>query len=593
MSLSRTLRAGALSLVLMLAGVGQALAQYGPPITGLGDDGARHSVATNNRGQVKVVCISGCSGGGGGGSAAAFNVTGNTSLAVTTSSARVALPSADTTVLIRNPGAVSVFVRFGGSSVTAATTDFEIPAGWAFAFNADVNTYVAAITGSGSATLSVSTGTGIPALVASSSGGGGGSTNLTGVNGVAPSVGTGTQDSGTIRVVLATDQAQPTNAFKSSQSGTWTVQPGNTANTTPWLITGSGTAGTPATGVVTVQGATSMTALKVDGSAVTQPVSAASLPLPTGAATSAKQAAPGTAGTPSTDVLTVQGATSMTALKVDGSGVTQPVSGTVTASNTAGTAADNAAVSGNPVSVACIYESTLTTYVAGNNARCHTGTKGSMHVELWGSDSTTKVNVTATMTDGFTATANGLSVIAYPLVFNGSTYDRTRVVANATDSSGTGIQAAGILAQLDDTSPNTVTENQFGNLRMSPNRALLTKPFASDAETWSYAAAASGIVNTTTAVTMKAAAGAGLRIYTTACQVSADALGAATEVAIRDGAAGTVLWRVKIGTGGLSLTNIDFPVPLRGTANTLEEVVTLTATTTGGVYVNCQGYAAP
>ena len=47
-----------------------------------------------------------------------------------------------------------------------------------------------------------------------------------------------------------------------TQSGTWTVQPGNTANTTAW---------------------------KVDGSAVTQPVSAASLPLPTGASTLAEQ----------------------------------------------------------------------------------------------------------------------------------------------------------------------------------------------------------------------------------------------------------------------------------------------------------------
>lgn len=58
-------------------------------------------------------------------------------------------------------------------------------------------------------------------------------------------------------------------------------------------------------------------------------ISAASLPLPTGAATAAKQPALGTAGTASTDVLTVQGIASMTALKVDGSGVTQPVSGTV------------------------------------------------------------------------------------------------------------------------------------------------------------------------------------------------------------------------------------------------------------------------
>jgi hypothetical protein len=39
----------------------------------------------------------------------------------------------------------------------------------------------------------------------------------------------------------------------------------------------------------------------------------------------------GTAGSPTTNVLTVQGITSMTPLKVDGSGVTQPVSGTVTA----------------------------------------------------------------------------------------------------------------------------------------------------------------------------------------------------------------------------------------------------------------------
>ena len=58
-------------------------------------------------------------------------------------------------------------------------------------------------------------------------------------------------------------------------------------------------------------------------------VSAASLPLPAGASTAAKQPALGTAGTASTDVLTVQGIAAMTALKVDGSGVTQPVSGTV------------------------------------------------------------------------------------------------------------------------------------------------------------------------------------------------------------------------------------------------------------------------
>jgi hypothetical protein len=110
---------------------------------------------------------------------------------------------------------------------------------------------------------------------------------------------------------------------------------------------------------------------------------------------------------------------------------------------------------------------------------------------------------------------------------------------------------------------------------------------------WTYAAAASGIVNTTTAVTFKTAAGAGLRNYITGIQITADALGAATELAIRDGAAGAVLWRIKINTAGLLQgIDIEFKTPLRGTANTLLEVVTLTASVTGAVYFNAQGFAA-
>lgn len=76
-------------------------------------------------------------------------------------------------------------------------------------------------------------------------------------------------------------------AVQAAQSGTWTVQPGNTANTTAW---------------------------KVDGSAVTQPVSAASLPLPTGASTSALQGG----GLPV--ALGAGGG-----LKIDGSGTAIPV----------------------------------------------------------------------------------------------------------------------------------------------------------------------------------------------------------------------------------------------------------------------------
>jgi len=72
--------------------------------------------------------------------------------------------------------------------------------------------------------------------------------------------------------------------------------------------------------------ASDQTAVPITDNSGSITVDASSLPLPTGASTSAKQPALGTAGTASSDVLTVQGIASMTALKTDGSAVTQPVS---------------------------------------------------------------------------------------------------------------------------------------------------------------------------------------------------------------------------------------------------------------------------
>lgn len=98
----------------------------------------------------------------------------------------------------------------------------------------------------------------------------------------APSVGSKTS-ANSIPVVIASDQAAVTvsGTITANQGGTWTVQPGNTANTTPWLTTISQGGNSAAVSAAN--------ALKVDGSAVTQPISAASLPLPTGAATLSEQ----------------------------------------------------------------------------------------------------------------------------------------------------------------------------------------------------------------------------------------------------------------------------------------------------------------
>lgn len=143
--------------------------------------------------------------------------------------------------------------------------------------------------------------------------------NLSKVGGLPTSLGQKVMAS-SIPVTLSSNQSSIpvsgtiSGTVSATQSGTWTVQPGNTANTTAWKVDGSAVT-QPISGAVTANAGTG-----------TFLVSAASLPLPSGASTAAKQPAIGTAGTPSADVITVQGATSMTAFKVDGSAVTQPVS---------------------------------------------------------------------------------------------------------------------------------------------------------------------------------------------------------------------------------------------------------------------------
>ena len=119
---------------------------------------------------------------------------------------------------------------------------------------------------------------------------------------------------------------------------------------------------------------------------------------------------------------------------------------------------------------------------------------------------------------------------------------------------------------------------------------LVTYPWANPNQNWSYAAPAGGLV-TTTAVTIKAAAGAGIRNYITDIQVVNSHATVSTELIINDGAAGTVLWRgwLQAAGGGYS---IHFNTPLRGTANTLIEIDEITATGTTGVLFDAQGFTA-
>lgn len=162
------------------------------------------------------------------------------------------------------------------------------------------------------------------------------------------------------------------------------------------------------------------------------------------------------------------------------------------------------------------------------------------------------------------------------------------------------------------TSSTTATTNGFQNILLAGNAsptavtngqavrqlgtllgAGIVKNFSLPEGDWSYAAASGGITNTTTAVTFKTAVASNVNYVTGISYCTNGALGAATELAIRDGAAGTVIWRTAITTSGLAGgESIVFPTPLKSTAGNLLEVVTLTASITGAVYFNAQGYTA-
>ena len=162
----------------------------------------------------------------------------------------------------------------------------------------------------------------------------------------------------------------------------------------------------------------------------------------------------------------IMGSDGTTARKIatDSSGNVQVESASGSSLTVGGPAADDAAASGNPVPVGGIYNSTLPTYTALDRTQAQFGSRGSLNVTLYGFNSTSPIDEAAMNADGTSALQHGLYVQNVGRLWNGSTLDRTRSVINATDSTGTGIAAAGILAQCDETSPTATTENQFGNV---------------------------------------------------------------------------------------------------------------------------------
>lgn len=199
-----------------------------------------------------------------------------------------------------------------------------------------------------------------------------------------------------------------------------------------------------------------------------------------------------------------------TGLFVNGSGYLLTASGGTGASanQVQGTAADNAAAVGNPVRTGHVYNTAAPTYANGDIADFQSDVNGNSKVTSGtatgatvpgtayyqgvqsSAGNLTGVAAIGAQTDG--ATGNSAPPAGL-MTFNGSTFDRTRSAANATNSTGTGIMAAAAIAQLDDTSPTAITENQFGNVRMSADRSLLVTSRATTPTQTSVAGSASSV----------------------------------------------------------------------------------------------------
>jgi hypothetical protein len=251
------------------------------------------------------------------------------------------------------------------------------------------------------------------------------------------------------------------------------------------------------------------------------------------------------------------------------------VSGTITASNTSGTAAHDAAVSGNPVRI---------------GGRARTSNVGTV-----ASDDTTDLITTlvgALINKPFSipeldfyasAPSGGLLNTTTPLVIKEAPsaglrnyYTGINVISEALGTATElELRDTDVTASSQTIASNTLTTSANHNLSIGDSIQIT-------------ASTVTGLTAGTTVYVLTVPAANTLTFSATR--------GGGTLTISGTGVTATlhrVLWRMKISTSGLSVGDIEFPSPLRGSPATAQSIQTLTASTTGAVYFNAVGYVAP
>lgn len=323
---------------------------------------------------------------------------------------------------------------------------------------------------------------------------------------------------------------------------------------------------------------------------------------------------------------------------VDGSAVTQPVSGTVsvtgvsTAANqttansslssidtkltdgtqkviAAGDVASAATDSGNPVKVGGVYRATPSTLTDGQRGDLTTDTRQNLKITLMPNNSTTAMKNSADNADAAatSSTSNWLGVLNRNTVYNGTTWDRmygdatngvdvdvTRVVpgtgatnlGKAEDAAHTsgdvGVMSLGV--RNDAMAALSGTDGDYTPIATSKSGRLLVTPAPSSAMVRGNASVAG-----TGDTSLVAASGSGgLKTYITNLSF-ANTGSSNTLITVKDGSGGSTLFYTIAPAGGGS--NIELDIPIVTTANTALYFACGTSSTT--VYASATGYLAP
>lgn len=306
----------------------------------------------------------------------------------------------------------------------------------------------------------------------------------------------------------------------------------------------------------------------------TVPVSAAALPLPTGAATAALQTQPGV------DIgdVTVNNASGAAAVNIQDGGNSITVDGTVAVSGTvtvdselpsAAALADGAA---NP-----------TTPMAGAANLMFNGT-------TWDrarGDTANGLDVDVTRLPALPAGTNNIGdvdVLTLPNVTLAAGTNTNEVVGDAAHDAaiaGNPVRIAGRAGNADYTA---VANGDTADLLCDLNGKQIVMPYGVPEN---FVAGVTAAITGTSNTSVIAAAGVGIRNYITSLLVTNSHASTGTLVELKDGT--TVIWRGYAPPGGGFA--VHFPVPLRGTANTAINAANVT--TGSNTYVSAAGFKGP